>query len=67
MSHRYTMDVKVFAGITVAAKSENEAQAKLRALFSEYEANFGMLDGDPVVVVVGFDGAEVREIDGEAV
>lgn len=64
----FTFDVLLFATMRVNAATEDEARAKLTDQIDNGEANFGLLDGEPVVCGVSFNGApELIEIDGEPV
>lgn len=67
----YTFDVKLFTNIEVKAESVSAARRQLRELLHGATANFGSFpNGEPIlsdVVLDTEDGAELVEVDGEAV
>ena len=63
----FTFDAKIFVTVDVDAETEQQARERLADLFSFHDANLGSFDGNPVVAQVNFDGADLVEIDGEAV
>lgn len=69
-TREYTMDVKLFATVTVTASTQDEAERKIKEALDGAEAHFGAWEdnGDPILSTVSTDGTPVlMEIDGEAV
>lgn len=67
--HEYTMDISLFATVTVTAKDETEARQIIKDAIDGADSNFGAWpDGNPITSTVVLDGdADLLEIDGEAV
>ena len=52
----FTFQATLLASIRVKAKTQAEAELKLRTALAESDANLGMLDGAPIVVPVEIEG-----------
>jgi hypothetical protein len=52
----FTFQVTLLASIRVKAKTQAEAELKLRTALEESDANLGMLDDAPIVVPVEIEG-----------
>jgi len=62
----YLYDVTLTTTIRVEAPSEACAARAVRMLFSDHEANLGLLNGEPVVTQLTIEGElDLVEIDGE--
>ena len=68
MRKSYLFDVTLTTTIRVNANDLATAAAKVRALFAEYEAHLGMIDGDSVVASLNVVGdLDLVEIEGRAI
>lgn len=64
--HEYLFDATVTTSVRIRAHNQKEARAKLAGLLDCASANFGALDGQPVVAEASLEGrAALVEVDGE--
>jgi hypothetical protein len=67
MEHEYLFDAKLLSSIRVKAKTQVEAEAKIREIFDVASCNGGAWpDGGPVLFEASVDGRlDLVEVDGE--